>query len=75
MLFCSIGSVDQKLNSHSELIGKIDEFPHSLIVKFSDKVNVRLEKKMDKDIRDEQHLALGQNEWYVEIIVLEQPTC
>jgi len=30
---------------------------------------------MDKDIRDEQHLALGQNEWYVEIIVLEQPTC
>jgi len=58
-----IGSVDQGLNWHSELIGKIDGYPHSLIVKCSDNVNVRLEKKLDKDIKDEQHLELTQNEW------------
>ena len=63
VLFCSMGSVDQGLNWHSELIGKINKFPHSLIVKCSDNVSVCLEKKLDKDIRDEQHLVLTQNEW------------
>ena len=41
----------------------MDGYPHSLIVKCSDNVNVRLEKKLDKDIKDEQHLELTQNEW------------
>jgi len=63
VLLCLIGSVDQGLNWNSELIGKIDGYPHSLLVKCSDNVSVRLEKKLDKDIKDEQHLELTQNEW------------
>jgi len=58
-----MGSVDQGLNCHSELIGKIDEFPQSLIVRCSDNVERRLEKKLDNGRRDEQHLELTQNGW------------
>jgi len=63
VLPCSIGSVDQRLSWHLEFIRKIDKYSHSLIVKCSDNVNVRLEKKLDKDTRDQQYLALTQNEW------------
>jgi len=63
VLLCSICLVDQWLNWHSEFIGKLDKFPYSLVVKFSDNVNSRPERKLDSSIRDEQHLAFTQNEW------------
>jgi len=45
--------VDQRLNWHSELIKNINAFLHLLIVKCSNNTNVCLEKKLNKDIRDE----------------------
>lgn len=61
VLHCSIGSVYQWLNWHSEFIGKLEKFPQSLIVKCSDDVNGCLERKLHKSIRDEQYLKLTQN--------------
>jgi len=58
----SIGSVDQGLNWYLGLIGELDKFPHSLIVKCSNNVS-DLEIKLRKGIKDKQQLELTQNEW------------
>ena len=45
-------------------MGELDnKFPHSLVVKYSDNVNGRLERTLDNRTRGEQRLKLTQNVW------------
>ena len=54
-------------------MGELDnKFPHSLVVKYSDNINGRLERTLDNRTRGEQRLKLTQNVWWVEFSVLEK---
>ena len=63
VLLCSVGSVDQALNWHTELIGTLDKSSQLLTIKCSDNVNEYLERTSDHRTRGEQPLTLTSNEW------------
>jgi len=72
VLLCSIGSVDQWLNWHSEFIGKLDKIPYSLVVKFN--VNSRLKENWTiSGINSIWHSPKTSGK--LSLLCLSSPTC